>query len=272
MANDSRTIDQLRRHYEVERELAERLRHSTRAQRTELFKTLYGELFDRVPDHPRKTRRESPEDTRRAVAARMALLKPFIKDAGTFLEMAPGDCTLAFEMCRHVKQVLAVDISDQTASQSGRPANFKLVVYDGYHLDVPEASVDLAFSYQFLEHLHPDDVAEHFKLIHRVLRPGGAYVFSTPHCFSGPHDISRHFSDTPSGFHLKEWTYGEMRQVLRAAEFSASYTYRFGKPRLCPVWNAATLAVEKFIGVFPRKLQRRFSARIFEGVTMVARK
>jgi SAM-dependent methyltransferase len=272
MSDDPRTPEQLRRHYEVERELAQRLFHSTRARRTELFKTLYGELFDRVPDHPRKRRRESEADTRRAVAARLALLRPFLPGTKTFLEMAPGDCTLSFELCRLVSEVLAVDISDQTAGKAEIPKNFRLLIYDGYHLELPSDSVDLAFSYQFLEHLHPDDVAEHFKLIHRLLRPGGAYVFSTPHRFSGPHDISKHFTDTPTGFHLKEWTYRELWPLLAETGFSAAFTYRLGKPRLNPIWNAATRWVETAFGRLPRKWQRRASARIFEGVTMVARK
>lgn len=272
MSHDPRTPEPLRRHYEVERELAQRLLRSTRAQRTELFKTLYTELFDRVPDHPRKLRRDSEADTRRAVAARLALLRPFLPGTKTFLEVAPGDCTLSFELCRLVPEVIAVDISDQTAGQAQTPPNFRLLIYDGYHLDLPADSVDLAFSYQFLEHLHPDDVPEHFQLVRRLLRPGGVYVFSTPHRFSGPHDISRHFTDTPTGFHLKEWTYRELWPVLAGAGFSAAFTYRFGKPRLSGGWNAATCVVETVFSWLPRKIQRRASARIFEGVTMAARK
>jgi SAM-dependent methyltransferase len=233
---------------------------------------MYQELFTRVPDHPRKTRRESASSIRRAVAARMALLRPFLSGATTFLEIAPGDCTLAFEMCQHVEQVLAADISDQTGGVSPPPKNFRLVIYDGYQLDLPENSVDLAFSYQFLEHLHPDDVTGHFQLAHRLLKPGGNYVFSTPHRFSGPHDISRHFTDIPTGFHLKEWTFGELFPLLKAVGFDWMFTYRFGKPRLRRMWNSATLAAEKLLGLLPRKWQRRCSARVFQSVTMVARK
>ena len=64
---DSRSPDRIRHHYEVERELAARLRASNREERTVLFQTLYDELFRRVPDHPRLTRRESPEELRRKV-------------------------------------------------------------------------------------------------------------------------------------------------------------------------------------------------------------
>lgn len=272
MTEEPRTREQLRRHYEVEHELAQRLLHSTREQRTALFRTLYDELFERVPDHPRKRRRESEEDTRRAVAGRMALLRDFLPGAGTFLEIAPGDCTLAFEVCRRVKQVLAVDISDQTGGRRPASPNFKLIVYDGYRLDIPDESVDLAFSYQFLEHLHPDDVEGHFALVRRVLKPGGAYIFATPHRFSGPHDVSRHFTLEPTGFHLKEWTYREMWALLRRVGFSTAHTYRFGKARLSGLWNGGTRLLEWLLGGLPRSLQRAASARVFESVTIIARK
>mgnify|MGYP000542520304 CR=1 FL=1 len=270
MNEDSRTPEQLRRHFEVEHELAGRLLRSTREERARLYQTLYDELFARVPDHPRRVRRESEESIRRALAARLALLRPFLSGVDVFLEIAPGDCTLAFEVCRHARQVLAADISDQTGGRATVPANFKLVVYDGYRLDLPEASVDLAFSYQFLEHLHPEDMEGHLALICRLLKPGGAYVFSTPHRFSGPHDISRHFSDEPAGFHLKEWTYGELFALLRQTGFASAYTYRFGQPRRQAAWNAAVLGVERILGWLPRNLQRAASGRLFQSVTAVA--
>jgi SAM-dependent methyltransferase len=272
MAGNERTPEQLRHHFEVERELAGRLRRSTREERTRLFRTMYGELFARVPDHPRLARREDAEATRRAVESQMSLLRGQLAGVNTFLEIAPGDCRLAFEVARHVQRVIGVDISDQSGGAADRPENFELVVYDGYTLDIPEETVDLAFSYQFLEHLHPDDVPLHFAMIRRVLRPGGTYVFSTPHRFSGPHDISAHFSDQPEGFHLQEWTYGELGRVIEHAGFSAWFTYRCGRPRCTRAWNAATLGAEGLIGLLPRSLRRFVSGRLFQGVTMLVKR
>jgi len=193
---DPRTPEQLRRHYEVEKELAARLLKSTRAERTRMFATLYSELFTRVPDHPRLVRRDAAQSSQEAVARQMSLLRGQLEGVGTFLEFAPGDCRLSFEVCRSVGKVYAVDISDQSGGAAARPGNFELIVYDGYQLGLPDRCIDLAFSYQFLEHLHPEDVALHFQLIKRLLKPGGRYIFSTPHRYSGPHDISAHFSDT----------------------------------------------------------------------------
>jgi len=269
---DPRTIEQIRRHFEVERELADRLRRSTREERTRLFRTMYGELFERVPDHPRLVRREDPAATSRAVASQFALLREFLPGARTFLEIAPGDCRLSFEVAKHVERVIGADISDQSGNAPGRPANFELLVYDGYTLDLPDDSVDVVFSYQFIEHLHPDDVPLHFALVRRVLKPGGVYVFATPHRFSGPHDISGYFCATPQGFHLKEWTYGELGQEVERAGFGEWFTFRFGKARQSRLWNALTLAMERITGWLPARARKAVSRRLFQGVTMLARK
>jgi len=270
MGVDERSQERLRHHYEVEKELGDRMRASSREERTELFSRLYDELFERVPDHPRLVRRETPDESRRSVEARMAILAPHLGAEKTLVEIAPGDCRLSYEACQHVKKVIGVDISDQRATSEAVPPNFELMVYDGYELDVEPGSADVAFSYQFLEHLHPDDVPLHLGLVHRVLKPGGCYIFDTPHAYSGPHDISRHFSDTPQGFHLKEWTYREMFAALREAGFSRSFTYRRRKARMSPVFNGLTLALEAGVGCLPRSLTGVLRNRLFLGVTMIA--
>lgn len=271
MSEDGRSLDRLRHHYEVERELAQRLRNSTREERAELYKTLYDELFRRVPDHPRLTRRETPESIQKAISARMNLLKPLLKNIETFLEFAPGDCRLAFEVAKYVKQVYAADISDQSGTNE-KPQNFKLIVYDGYNLDVPENSIDLAFSYQFLEHLHPDDVELHLETAFRILKPGAGYLISTPHAFSGPHDISAYFSDTPQGFHLKEWTYRELFALAKKVGFSNAYVYRFGKPQKCSLINGLNLFVESIVSISPKKIRRVVCKRLFNSVIVLLKK
>lgn len=272
MAEDNRSLESFRRQYEVEKDLHGRLMNSTRAQRTTLFAELYDELFRRVPDHPRLTRRDTQEYSRRAVAARMNILRPHLAGVKTFMEIAPGDCRLAYEMCQHVEKVIALDISDQSGGQQNAPKNFHFETYDGYTLNLPDNSVDMAFSYQFLEHVHPDDHEDHFRTVLRVLRPGGVYIFDTPHKYSGPHDASFIFADEAEGMHLKEWTYREMDALVRRVGFSEAFTYRFGKCRQSGLWNALTFTLEACVGALPVKLRKAISKRLFLGVTMLVRK
>lgn len=272
MPDYQRPLESIRRQYEVEKDLHGRLMNSTRAERTRLFAELYDELFRRVPDHPRLTRRDTEEYSRRAVAARMNILRPHLAGVQTFMEIAPGDCRLAYEMCRHVGKVIALDISDQSGGQHNAPANFHFETYDGYTLKLPDNSVDLAFSYQFLEHVHPDDHEDHFRTVLRVLRPGGAYIFDTPHKFSGPHDASGLFAVEAEGMHLREWTYREMDALVRRVGFREAWTYRFGKCRPSALWNALTFGAEACVGALPVKLRKAVSLRLFLGVTMLVRK
>ncbi len=272
MSQSSRSPERLRHHYEVEKELAARMRASTREERTELFKTLYGELFERVPDHPRLTRRETAESSAVNVEKQLRLIRPELHPGATLLEIAPGDCRLSYAASRLCGRVIGVDISDQRAEGEAVPDNFELIVYDGYHLDLPDASVDVAFSYQFLEHLHPDDVGPHFDLVHRLLKPGGRYIFDTPHRYSGPHDISRCFGDTLECFHFQEWTYREMRRLLQRHGFRESWLYRRRALVRSPLANRLNDAAEALVGALPRPLSRRLSEKAFQAVTLAALK
>lgn len=261
---------QLRRQYEAERELGDRIRQSTRAERPELLRHLYAELRKRAPSHPRLSGDANSGKYER-VEAQMRLLRPWINgNPGVFLEFAPGAGHLAAEMCRHAGRVIAVDISRQLSTDQAFPGNFNFLIYDGYKLDLPDNSVDMAFSYQMIEHIHPEDVPLHFQMAWRLLRPGGIYLFATPHRFSGPHDISRHFSDVPRGLHLKEWSYKELIPILDQTGFSNWHICRRG--RYIPRPARATLRLESFFNGIPTRLRRRLSRRIFAGIVMAARK
>lgn len=95
-------------------------------------------------------------------------------------------------------------------------------VTDGVHLDrhEPPGTYDAVVSDQVIEHLHPDDVFEHLRSAHAILRSGGRYAFATPNAIVGPADVSRVFGATrPMGMHLREYTYREMRRLLHGAGF-----------------------------------------------------
>jgi SAM-dependent methyltransferase len=260
----------LRHQFEVEQDLARRLRASSQAERTQLFATLYTELFSRVPDHPRLTRVDEAAYQARVANTQLNLLRPVLGPDTVMVEFAPGDCSLARVVAPHVKQVIGVDISDQRASGAVYPANFELLVYDGCTVPMAPGSADVVFSYQFLEHLHPDDVEPHFRLAAKLLRPGGVYIFDTPHRHSGPHDIAGLFGPDLVCLHMQEWTYAELRRQLRASGFGATYCYRRGKPMRSAWINHLNDAAEAVFGLLPTTLRRKLSRRPFPSVTMMA--
>lgn len=269
-SSTTRSAERLRHHYEVERSLADRLRESPRAARPGVYAHMYAELFAEVPDHPRLVRRADQAMIAYRTRRLLRLLWPFLTPASRVLEFGAGDCTLAFAIAPLVRHVVAADISNQIASGRAIPSNFEHVTYDGYVLPVGDGSADVVFSNDLIEHIHPEDVALHFRAAHRVLAPGGVYVFTTPHRFTGPHDVSRHFSDVPEGFHLKEWTFRELDAVMRDAGFSRLAFHRFAKgvPLRQPV--ALIGQLERWIGPLAPPLRRRLGRLFLPGIIISA--
>jgi len=165
MNGENRTAAQLREHYDIEKELAAKLRNASREERQRLYTSLYNELFQRVPSHPQLTQKSSPEMAVAAVATQMKFLGRFLNKDITFLEVGPGDCALSLEMTKYAKQVYAVDVSDEITKGLMPPPNFQLILSDGCSIPIPPSSLDVVYSNQLMEHLHPDDAFEQLRNI-----------------------------------------------------------------------------------------------------------
>jgi SAM-dependent methyltransferase len=261
-SGDPRSLAQRRAHYEVEKELAGRLRRATGEERRHLYSAVYRELFERVPDHPMLTRVADPVATAQAVHAQMRLLGRFLSPQSTFLELGPGDCTLSFEVASHVRQVCAVDVSKEIAITRTVPDNFTLIVSDGCSIPLRDNVIAIAYSNQVMEHLHPDDALAQLREIHRVLAPGGQYLCITPNRLSGPYDISRHFDAVATGFHLKEYTVTELNHLLKEVGFSKIRICVGVKGRFALVDAVSARWLESALSRMPTLLRRRL-ARLF---------
>lgn len=219
IATTQRTAAQLREHYEIEKELAGRLRRATRNERRQLYNVVYDERTQRIPHHPLAAQGADPVRQMRGALPQFRLLQPFLRKETVFMEIGPGDCALAFAVAQQVKQVYAVDVSDSLVNKVERPANFTLAIANGIDVPVPASSVDLAYSNQMMEHLHPEDARDQLVGIYRAMAPGGRYICVTPNRLSGPWDISRYFDQEATGLHLKEYTITEQAETFQAAGF-----------------------------------------------------
>jgi SAM-dependent methyltransferase len=256
---EKRSEERLRLHYLVERRLADRLRAAATAEeRRVICATMYDELFRLVPDHPRLLARRSARAERdQGIEWDMAQLRRFLEPGSVFLEVGAGDCALSRRVALRARQVYAVDICDQT--RGALPHNVTLVLSDGSDIRVPDGSVDVAFSDQLMEHLHPDDAVAQLASIHRVLRPGGVYVCITPNRLYGPSDISAYFDDVASGFHLREYTVRELRRILRASGFPGVRTYVGARGFFVRFPAFAIEALELLLELLPTRMRRRIA-------------
>ena len=216
---ESRSENAISHHYKVEKELAERLRHSTREERRHLYSEVYDELFRMVPDHSQLNTIADPLYQDAKASRQAQALSQFVTKQSIFLEVGPGDCALALKMAERTAKVYAVDVSAEITKRVKLPANFELILSDGSSIPVAPNSVDVAYSDQVMEHLHPDDALDQLGNIWKVLKPGGIYICVTPNRLTGPHDISRYFTDDPTGFHLKEHTTTDLVNMLKSAGF-----------------------------------------------------
>lgn len=274
-----RTIEQLKAQYEAEKELARRLRNSTKDERKHLYNSVYEELYKKIPYAPELKQKTDPEGTAWVVEQRMQLLGDFLSSDLVFLEVGPGDCSLSLEVAKHVTKVYAIDVSNEITKTSNIPQNFELVISDGCTIPVPENSISVAFSHQLMEHLHPDDAVEQLQNIYNALTPGGFYICITPNRLSGPHDTSQFFDEVATGYHLKEYTVTEMYELFRKAGFSRislykSYKRTHIKIPLFSVTVTIFKGCEEFLGLLPFSLKRKIAKTpmLFRGMTIVGRK
>jgi SAM-dependent methyltransferase len=245
-----RNASDLRAHYEIERELATRLRSANRAQRQTLYRDAYNELFQRVGSHPQ--RHENPS----GVAGQLRVLERYLHPQDVFLEIGAGDCALALAVAERVRHVYALEVSSEITEGVPRRENCDVIVTDGLSLPVPPGAATLAYSNQVFEHLHPDDGLDHLRQVYEALAAGGRYVCITPNRLTGPHDISMYFDNVASGFHLREYTATELAALMRTAGFEhvEAWTTRKGISLRLP-WLMVRVT-ETPLRVLPHRVRR----------------
>jgi SAM-dependent methyltransferase len=255
----TRTPEQLRHHYQVERRLADRLRRATSEERGRLYSDVYDELFRRVPDHPQLSWKTDPDIRSARIEKHLHTIGRFLPKEGTYLEIGAGDCALASRVAARAGKVYALEVSKEITAAATPPVNMEVVITDGRGVPVPPSTVHVAFSDQLMEHLHPDDAAEQLANIHRALAPSGVYLCITPNRLAGPHDISRNFDPVATGFHLKEYTNQELATLMREAGFSRVCTFLTVRGRTVTAPVLAPLGLEasaRAAGSLGRRLAR----------------
>ncbi|MCU1268063.1 MAG: Methyltransferase type 11 [Acidobacteria bacterium] len=274
--SETRSFERIKDHYLIEKELAARLRTGTKDERRLLYATVYDELFRRVPDHPQLRSKRDTRGRRREVLERLKLLGHYLQADATYLEIGPGDCALAIEVARRVRKVFAVDVSREIAANILLLKNLELTISDGSSMPVPSGSIDVAYSDQLMEHLHPDDAAEQLANIFGALRPGGTYLCLTPNRWSGPHDVSRYFDEEATGFHLHEYTVSELTLIFRKAGFRKLRVLVGARGSHVSLPATLVQALETLLAMLPgqfgRTLARRLPLRLILGAKFVVQK
>ncbi|MEH2435533.1 MAG: class I SAM-dependent methyltransferase [Nostoc sp.] len=274
--DESRTFEQVKEHYEIEKELASKLLNSNREDRQKLYTALYDQMFKQVPHHPQLIRKADFKASAKEVARKMRLIVKYLHDDSTFLEVGPGDCMLSLEVAKRVKKVYAVDVSQEITKNSTLPQNFELIICDGCNIPVTKNTVTVAYSNQLMEHLHPEDAFDQLYSIYKLLAPGGIYICITPNRLTGPHDVSKYFDEVATGFHLKEYTHTDLSSLLSAVGFSKMTAYIGGKGIYIKFPLILIKGLEKVLSLMPFSLRKKLAdtlpIKALLGVILVAKK
>jgi 2-polyprenyl-3-methyl-5-hydroxy-6-metoxy-1,4-benzoquinol methylase len=111
--------------------------------------------------------------------ARISLIKPTDK----ILEIGCGIGTIVFELTKQGYDVTGVDISREAVAYGRKKyGEIHLEVQPAEALPYENKSFDLILSFDLFEHIARID--RHLSEVHRILRPGGYYLFQTPNKFS----------------------------------------------------------------------------------------
>ncbi len=183
-------------------------------------------------------------------------LRRFLHKNTVFLEIGAGTCAISLAAAQRVKKVFALEVSKEITRHVKSSENFELVLFDGFDIPLPAESINVAFSDQVIEHIHPDDLLEQLMSIHSVLANRGMYICITPNRLNGPHDISRHFDVVATGFHLREYTNSELSDLFKQAGFSKVKAY-VGIPALYVRFPLFVLRLQEgLLNRLPRKLSK----------------
>jgi SAM-dependent methyltransferase len=249
-----RSTEELRQQYEIEKELANRLRHSRRDERAAMYTQVYDELFRRVPKHPQWTKQNTAHRELQ-LEGHIRLLRPYLTRDTVFLEVGAGDCALPLLVAPMVRKAYGLEVSEELTRGLPNSEKFQVLLPKSCEVPLPDNTIDLAFSFQVIEHIHPDDVIEQLKDIHRVLKPGGSYYCITPNRLSGPNDISRGFDREATGLHLKEYSISDLVGLFRRTGFRRVRIERMIKGRRWPAPIAPHRALEKTLEYLPWTLR-----------------
>ncbi len=196
----------------------------------------------------------------RRVAEQVAMLAPLLATDGRYLEIGCGDAALTLAMANRAAIAYGCDVTDALVDGAAAPPNFRMILSDGVNIPLSAASIDLAYSNQLMEHLHPDDAAAQLREVARVLRQGGRYLCRTPSRLTGPHDISAYFDYEAQGFHLREYDYRSLRRLMLDAGFRrVSFVLGARRARF-PYWCAA--AIENGLDRLAQPLRSKLARRL----------
>lgn len=129
------------------------------------------------------------------------------------------------------------------------PANTELRCMTVPPIDFPDGTFDCVISFQVIEHIARD--RDFVREVSRVLRPDGRFIVSTP---NAPMSLTR------NPWHVREYTAGQLTDLLRGSFREVECLGVFGNDRIMEYYAANKAGVERITRFDPLDLQHRLPA------------
>ncbi|MFH1928019.1 MAG: methyltransferase domain-containing protein [Chloroflexota bacterium] len=271
------------KHWELEKRLTKQLLESTHENRWKTFDRCYTKLYSELD----WLNRFIGSSNIALTPAKLCAIWPIVigEPPKSIYEIGSGKGGLISYLATCGYDCKGTEITRERGKKHvSECSNLSWGISDGVHLTRFERAdtYDVVVSNQVIEHIHPDDLVEHFKGVRSILIDGGRYIFATPHKFVGPSDISRVFKcDKPMGMHLKEYSYQEIRRLLIQSGFNKIFAvWRIPerisrlfdiviKPKPSHSYFSYLCMIEKFISLLPKQAYRRKAASLSRLVLFV---
>ena len=116
-----------------------------------------------------------------------------------------------------------------------------------------DAAFDCVISFQVIEHIENDEAF--VREIHRVLRPGGRFVVTTP---NAPMSLTR------NPWHVREYTAGELQGLLGGVFAETEMLGVFGNDKVMAYYEQNRRSVERLARLDIFDLQHRLPRRLLQ--------
>ena len=165
--------------------------------------------------------------------------------AGDVLEIGTGAGYGIEVVAPHARRFVTLDKHRPANELLARPdVEFRQAVVPP--IEFPEASFDCVISFQVIEHIRDD--RQFVREIHRVLRPGGRFIVTTP---NAPMSLTR------NPWHVREYTAEELRQLLGSCFPGIEALGVFGNEQVAAYYEKNRRGVERITRFDPLDLQHR---------------
>ena len=158
--------------------------------------------------------------------------------SGTVLEIGSGEGYGMIELAPKSEHYIAVDKYSTSISDELKESNNITFIQS----EVPplkgieDESVDFVVSFQVIEHIENDELF--LQEIHRVLKPGGKAILTTPNII---------MSITRSPWHIREYTPEQMVEILESSFDNYELKGVFGNEKVMDYYNKNKASVNKIM-------------------------